>query len=1436
MKVFNVRGNGTEFQMLDPEKFLSKTNGYRVTGSLPVVDSAFMLSRPLVQFNSPAVQLAKAVMRYREQFARLPAALQVDCIFVPIDAGPKRRQDQPARAGAKRKQLATVPSSSVAVVHDLPAPVPPSDRQSHDAAEQSSEATDYDDGALRHLAHPRHRPRGGAGAFGEDECEGQEGEGGGEEGDEGDEGDADAEDNDVDDERDVGGARLGDTRFSQCERPRDGNDSRACRGVDACSGADVDGAGDQPGNSRSVSQSHNQATDGRDKTASRRKRKRGEASTSPASQTKQARANAVNEARRATHELRDSGDEGEGVGPRMPEDVDDLVQRAAPLDTTRCFFLEYDEQGFARQDVHVVNVDVTRIKRIPSGPILYNHRSLSENIVRGIENAIESSITSEPGAWDRLEVVLAPVDPNDVVNGQGRRITPDEFFQRDSAEFDWYAVCGQHTAEAMKRLVEKHSAAVKVYGLRAYSKVRVVFFDDDQTRGYFSVSAFDNTREHRAMMLSFQDAVRDMRQWWIDNDGIKAPKAKVSEKDAAAVAHQKMTKLPQGLHEEGVRQGVCSIVSLKDLCPTYFKNFGDMTCREREVALLLLMKGKVVTTNVKVTPPRVNTECLLDIMRKERYMIRMFNYVVFRTEERGAEEWNGDFFMSYKDLEERYAQSGLCAAEWEKEREKLHSNKVKTFPRRLGGVDEGRQGAGLGPTEVMYKEAPFHFKVFIYTMIDKLDLLRAEVKRIASSARHLVWHKFGRQTILLPVCMRTKEVLAAPDDVVASAKKMTCRDAIVDISATNFSSAWTSEDFDALYKMMEKCCGPNWVLFFFAPQKVQSNVLRHLSSSDVTRYDNIATTRRDLMVIVLRAEGGDLKKVTVAPRLHNDLTEVHVVEDKFGKCQGKHGGVEGDESVVYSVWERESGKLRKLCSSFVGEAEGVLLLGRAHAGLVWEFLLAGNNVIACDESAKDVAYLTKFIDILVKEERFECRLEKLRATYRTNRDMYHKLGPKRQKTFVARCEILKFDLHKDRLTFKDYADLAKSGEGFNPVDREEDSADSDLDIGNDTNATGWRGQSAAMEHDGKEYGPGRSEGCSTPPPANSVASMVDRVACTPMEEGEDDEIDIPAQATKLASGDPIPHAFCADPDTVRFLEDKHTRTGEDKWGHDIIWHVDIFQPCIQDGEWKMAVKYEKGWRPFPRMGKDSWLKTTEQVILYGVRKENPGESENSIATKAKQLFNALRASWQLEYRHNFYELQTSPSRGSIDWKVDRIAAAESTEVDSREDVSLVSEAAAGITKGEQREDVGTTSALKPPLPEVGNTSAGKEPIIVISIETGDISQGGHVSLDKPSDAGATYGSLLATGATMAGRSEIELESTAGMDVTGMLLHPPSCTSKGDAHCTTTSQGGAAGDDGDGGNAEGSQCSRNLEHMTTDDEDGAEGGKGVIDPTHVENEG
>ncbi|GBG65651.1 hypothetical protein CBR_g51951 [Chara braunii] len=1071
MKAFDVRGDGAELHMLTAEQFLSRTNGYRVTGCLPVVDSSLELTKPLVKFSSPADQLPGVVKEYREAFSRLPLD-QLTALSCPLSrARGNRDRRHPHRLGRGNSWLL------VQLRLCQPRRPRPCPRVQEGATALIERNEDEEDG-------------GSCGYGGDDEY-------------------MDVGDENMQDQNMLGDDDVGVTSE---------------HGPGDIPVGSVGAAVGRPLSSPAIWHSQGGSQGGHDSQehgGSKSRKRTRETSPSASAHKRQSRTDVVNEARGAliasqearpprkssqggrsgghgggrggarkgkqvvrAKELQDSGDEGEGVGPRMPDDGDEPLQHAAPIDMMRCFFLEYDERGFAKQKVFPVLVDVMKIKRIPCGNILFNHRSLSANIVRGIENAIESSITTEPRAWDRPELVLAPVDRNEIVGRQGRRITPTEFFEKDSSEFDWYAVCGQHTVEAMKTLVKKGSPTVDVYGLRTYSK--------------------------------------------------------------------------------------------------------------REVALLLLMKGKVVATNVKVMPPRVNTECLLDIMRKERYMVRMFNYVVFRAEGRADDEWNDAFFMSYKDLEDKYGPNGLCAAEWEKERDKLHVSKVKTVPRRLGGVEEARQGSGLGPTAAMYKEAPFHFKV-------QSDVLRCLFR-------------------------------------------------------------W--EDIELIlgtWKRVDR------------------------SSNDITKYDNIATASRDMIAIVLHVEGGDLRKVTIAPHLSNDLTNVHVVEEKFGKYLGKHGGIEGDESVVYSIWEREPGKLRPLCGSFVGEAEGVLLLGRAHAGLVWEFLLAGNNVIACNELVKDIAYLTKFIAILVKDDRFNCHVEKPRCKHRPNRDMFHKLGRKRLKVW----EYLFRDMPQGRLDGKYIYRKAKATETLKHY----------------------------HAHDDRTV---HSHGGSIPMAAPSVASMV-------------------------------------APSETAALQDIG-RCGDNE----------------------------------------------EDDI------EIPGQSEASIKAKVEKLFHVLHDNRQLEYNNKFYALRSSPSRMSINWKVDQTAR--TLEGSCSHDFMPSAEPASVAAQAGHRGDDGTT-VVGPQ--EVDITSKPQISEKSISVAAAQSSPPIDVSTTLPSDAGATYGSLLITNAAMQGRSKIESESDVWPSVAESQLQPSLCTGKGDAQSPLTPQGGAGGDGGKGGDVERMHRSRNLDTLTAD---------------------
>ncbi|GBG82997.1 hypothetical protein CBR_g36526 [Chara braunii] len=938
MKAFDVRGDGTEFRMLSPEEFLSKTNVNRVTGCLPVVDSSFRMSKPLVQFNSPMDLLSGVVKRYREDFSKLPPDQQTDCVFLPFEAGSKSSRQTPSATTGKTKQLPGGPSGA-----NLPSP---SVRGGRDLAQGSSEATEFDDRLMHQRNVGRENSQGSAIALDEDNDEDEEGGSADPHDDGGNEADVEVGDDNMEDQ--------GGLTDEDAGTPMHGHDISPAGAVGAAIG--------QPSTSRGISLSQSRSKGGHDSHAMQgpkaRKRTR-ETSPSASTHKRQARTDAVNEARGALtafqearpprknsqggrsggqgggrggggrggarkgfqrvrpQELWDSGDEGEGVDPRMPEDADEPVQRVAPIDTTRCFFLEYDDQGFATQDVHALHVDVMRIKRIPRGRILFNHRSLSENIVRGIENVIESSISTDPGAWDRPELVLAPVDRNDTVGGQGRRITPTEFLERDPTEFDW-----------------------------------------------------------------------------------------------------------------------------------------DM------------------------------------------------------------------------------------------------------------------------------------------------------------------FHKLGRKRL----------------------------------------------------KVWE-------YLFRDAPQ---------------------------------------------------------------GRLDG---------NCIYR------------------KAKVTETLKHYHGALTGAF-----------------------------------------------------------ETFVARCEILKFDLHKDNLMSKDYADLAKSGDGFNPVDSEEDSSGSDLEFGDGKGGEGPGGGMVRSHDEGTVCSHERPVQVAAPSVGSMVAPMEgtglpNMGICGPKDE---DDIDMPGEASKLAPGDPIPPGYCADPTTINLLGGKHARTGEDKWGHDIVWHEGIFEPCIQDGEWKMAVKYTRGWQTFRRMSRDTWLKTTELSIMYRVQKENPGKNEGAVKDKAKELFSVLRDNQQLEYSWKFYSLRTSPSCGSINWKVNQTIG--TMEESSSQDAVPLSASPPVPTQAGQREDDGS-NVVK--TQEVHMTSMPQ-----ISVDTTEPSKRMDVSNALSSDAGATYGSLLLTSAALEGTSEMQSESGVALSVPGSQLQPELCTDKGDARVHLTPQGGAVADGGKGEDVEGILHPHNLETLTDDFDYGGEGGNDVVNTRGV----
>ncbi|GBG71251.1 hypothetical protein CBR_g8673 [Chara braunii] len=420
MKAFDVRGDGTELRMLTAEQFLSRTNGYRITGCLPVVESSLQLTKPLVKFSSPADQLPDVVKEYREAFSRLPLDQQADCAFVPFVTSSRKSRQTPSAPVGKRKELAACPAPPLPAASPSPLPTL---RGGHDIAQCSSEATEYDDINLYGRNAARDNAQEGATALTERNEKEEDGGNYGPREDDGDD-----EYMDVGDENMQHQNMLGDDDVGVTSEHGPGDIPTGSMGATVGPTLSSPAIWHSQGGSQG-------GHDLQEHVGSKSRKRTRETSPSTSAHKRQARTDAVNEAHGAlvasqearpprkrsqggrsggrgggrggarkgqqivrAEELRDSGDEGEGVGPHMPDDGDEPLQHAAPIDTTRCFFLEYDERGFAKQKVLPVLVDVMKIKRIPCGNILFNHRSLSTNIVRGIVNAIGSSITTEPGA------------------------------------------------------------------------------------------------------------------------------------------------------------------------------------------------------------------------------------------------------------------------------------------------------------------------------------------------------------------------------------------------------------------------------------------------------------------------------------------------------------------------------------------------------------------------------------------------------------------------------------------------------------------------------------------------------------------------------------------------------------------------------------------------------------------------------------------------------------------------------------------------------------------------------------------------------------------------------------------------------------------------------------------------------------------------------
>ncbi|GBG69160.1 hypothetical protein CBR_g3860 [Chara braunii] len=191
-----------------------------------------------------------------------------------------------------------------------------------------------------------------------------------------------------------------------------------------------------------------------------------------------------------------------------------LSRKVKPINYDKGFFLEYDTEGKALTNAAQVLIDISRVLDMPPQEIAYNHRPLERERVAGIKRVIEESYAGH-GQWRKPDLIVAPiVPPPPGSGGKAQRVKPQDFQISRVSTYHWYAVAGQHTAAAARELLRVSQLAIDK-GFHKW-RVRPVYFDNDELKGYSHIATEENTKELKGLSSSQRGSVASIRQLWLE--------------------------------------------------------------------------------------------------------------------------------------------------------------------------------------------------------------------------------------------------------------------------------------------------------------------------------------------------------------------------------------------------------------------------------------------------------------------------------------------------------------------------------------------------------------------------------------------------------------------------------------------------------------------------------------------------------------------------------------------------------------------------------------------------------------------------------------------------------------------------------------------------------------------------------------------------------
>ncbi|GBG87947.1 hypothetical protein CBR_g46313 [Chara braunii] len=230
------------------------------------------------------------------------------------------------------------------------------------------------------------------------------------------------------------------------------------------------------------------------------------------------------------------------------------------------------------------------------------------------------------------------------------------------------------------------------------------------------------------------------------------------------------------------------LVAVRDPDVRSWKAMSTLGRRERLQLLRDILAGSVVLaprlSKVAHTAGKHSMETYVEMVKRERAMLRMFHYFVFISDpHKKPSEWKEPFFYNLSHLFAKYCDQGLTSERWIDQRWHFKETSwVRSFPATLGGEDEKGEES-FKKIKSLANKCPEEFIQFVNKLLRRSGTGGSHSIRMSGQVRFIYFHKQEVTFVFVPFRCEPSDVSDEMDckEMFRVVKHLTCHTVVLDL-------------------------------------------------------------------------------------------------------------------------------------------------------------------------------------------------------------------------------------------------------------------------------------------------------------------------------------------------------------------------------------------------------------------------------------------------------------------------------------------------------------------------------------------------------------------------------------------------------------------------------------------------------------------------------